>query len=138
MSRHTHAAAGSIRLWDLSTAGTTAGTRSAIRTRGAGRTRSCPRPSAVWDLLKTIYPLSKPGAALYIHGCDTDHPVGYHTGTPMGNIDALPIESDVKLLENYGALAFMGYHCADESDYEKLTEYVSRGGKLMLTRAHMS
>ena len=91
-----------------------------------------------WDLLKTIYPLSKPGAALYIHGCDTDHPVGYHTGTPMGNIDALPIESDVKLLENYGALAFMGYHCAEESDYEKLTEYVSRGGKLMLTRAHMT
>ena len=32
----------------------------------------------------------------------------------------------------------MGYHCAEESDYEKLTEYVSRGGKLMLTRAHMT
>lgn len=91
-----------------------------------------------WDLLKVFYPLSKPGDALYIHGCDTDHAVGYHTGTPMGNVDAVPVESGEELLDRYGALAFMGYHLAEEADFEKLSAYVRKGGKLLLTRAHLT
>lgn len=91
-----------------------------------------------WDLLKVFYPLSKPGDALYIHGCDTDHAVGYHTGMPMGNIDVLPVESGEALLARYGALAFMGYHCAEGAGDVKLADYVRRGGKLLLTRAHLS
>lgn len=91
-----------------------------------------------WDLMKVFYPLSKPGAALYIHGCDTDHPVGYHTGTPLGNIDALPIECDAELFKRYPVLAFMGYNCADEGDFERLAEYVKAGGTLIMTRAHMT
>lgn len=90
-----------------------------------------------WDLLKVFYPLSKPGDALYIHGCDTDHAVGYHTGTPMGNVDVLPVENGQELFSRYGALAFMGYHCAAEDD-ASLPEYVRRGGKLLLTRAHLT
>ncbi len=90
-----------------------------------------------WDLLKVFYPLSKPGDALYIHGCDTDHAVGYHTGMPMGNIDVLPVESGADLLNRYKALAFMGYHCAKAEDHAKLHEYVQCGGHLLLTRAHL-
>lgn len=91
-----------------------------------------------WDLLRVFYPLSKPGAALYIHGCDTDHPVGYHTGTPLGNIDALPVECGVDVLSRYPVLAFMGYNCADKDDFARLEEYVRAGGTLLLTRAHMT
>ena len=91
-----------------------------------------------WDLMKVFYPLSKPGAALYIHGCDTDHPVGYHTGTPLGNIDALPIECGAELFKKYPVLAFMGYNCADRDDFDRLSEYVGEGGTLILTRAHMT
>jgi len=91
-----------------------------------------------WGLLKVFYPLSKPGAALYIHGCDTDHPVGYHTGTPMGNIDAIPIECGADVYKRYPVLAFMGYNCADEADFDRLSAYVQGGGTLLLTRAHMT
>lgn len=91
-----------------------------------------------WGLLKVFYPLSQPGAALYIHGCDTDHPVGYHTGTPMGNIDAIPIESGRNLLSRYPVLAFMGYNCAQEDDFARLEEYVREGGTLIMSRAHMT
>ena len=91
-----------------------------------------------WDLLKVFYPLSKPGDALYIHGCDTDHPVGYHTGTPMGNVDALPVEADEKLLSKYKALAFMGYNYAEKADFDRLMNYVSGGGTLLMTRAHLT
>ncbi len=93
-------------------------------------------PEQSWDLLKVFYPLSRPGEALYLHGCDTDHPVGYHTGTPLGNIDVLPAERD--LWQSYRALAFLGYHCWESSDCEKLRQFVGNGGKLLLTRAHLA
>ncbi len=91
-----------------------------------------------WDLLKVFYPLSKPGDALYIHGCSTDHAVGYHTGTPMANVDVLPVESGIELLKKYKVLAFMGYHCAQPGDAAKLSDYVNNGGQLLLTRAHLT
>lgn len=91
-----------------------------------------------WDLMKVIYPLSKPGDALYIYDCDTDRAVGYYTGTPLGNVDALPVESDRALMSRYGALAFMGYNCACEGDFARLRKYVEAGGRLLLTRAHMT
>jgi len=89
-----------------------------------------------WELMKVFYPLSKPGEALYIHGCDNDHPVGYQTGTPMGNVDAIPAEAMRDLFEKYRVLAFMGYHLAETKDGEILA-YVENGGKVILTRAHL-
>ncbi len=91
-----------------------------------------------WDLMKVFYPLAKPGDALYIHGCGTDHPVGYHSGAPMGNVDVLPAEGTADLFAEYRALAFMGYHCAEAADIPGLTDYVRSGGTLLLTRAHLS
>ena len=91
-----------------------------------------------WDLLRAFYPLSKMSAALYIHGCDTDHPVGYYTGTPLGNVDALPVECETDQLKRYPVLAFLGYNCAETDDFERLTQYVKAGGTLILSRAHMT
>lgn len=91
-----------------------------------------------WQLLKTFYPLSQPGEALYFKPCPTNAPVGYYSGTPIGNVDVLPVESGEKAFYDYGALAFMGYNCAENEDFEKLEEYVNQGGKLILTRAHLT
>lgn len=90
-----------------------------------------------WDLLKVFYPLSKPGKALYIHGCPNEA-VGYHSGTPRGNVDVVPVEADGDVLKNYRALAFMGYNRAQAEDLDKLTDYVEQGGTLILGWAHLN
>lgn len=90
-----------------------------------------------WDLLKLFYPLSQPGRALYIHGCPNE-PVGYHSGTPRGNVDAVPVEAGLEAFKRYRALAFMGYNCAQADDLDKLLEYVESGGILVLGWAHLN
>ena len=89
-----------------------------------------------WQLLKTVYPLSKPGEPLYFHNCPSDRPMGYYTGAPKGNVDVLPIECALDKMNGYKALAFVGYNCADKESFEKLESYVRMGGKLIMTRAH--
>ncbi len=92
-----------------------------------------------WELLKTVYPESNLGNSLYFHNCPTDIPLGYYSATPMGNIDAIPVETAApELLDGYRMLAFAGYNCYDEADFKRLHAYVKRGGKLLLTRAHMT
>ena len=90
-----------------------------------------------WDLLRVFYPQSEPGDALYFHECPTDRPVGFHSATPLGQVDTLPIETTVFAGEPYKA-AFMGYNYADPADFERLATFVKRGGRLLLTRAHMT
>ena len=89
-----------------------------------------------WDLLSTFYPEGTLGDPTYCHNCPTDKPLGFYASTPLGNIDAIPIENSQKIAGNYKALAFMGYNCADESDFDYLYGYVEKGGKLLLTFAH--
>lgn len=91
-----------------------------------------------WELLRVFYPNARPGRGASLHGSCPDHEVGFHTGMPLGNIDVLPAESEEALWEHYGALAFMGYHCAEEDDFARMTAYVRGGGELLLTRAHLS
>ena len=91
-----------------------------------------------WDLLKVFYPLSRPGESIYRHPCPTDAPQGYFSGTPHGSIDAIPAENAKYDTLPYKTLAFMGYNCAEEQDLTKLCDYVGRGGRLILTRAHLT
>ena len=91
-----------------------------------------------WSLLKRVYPLSLPGSGLYYYDCPTDKPLGYFSGAPKGNVDVLPIESSTNLYQEYPALAFLGYNCAEREDMEKLQQYVQNGGTLLLTRAHLT
>ena len=93
---------------------------------------------ASWQLLKTVYPKSQPGDALYYHRCPSDKAVGYYSGTPNGNVDVIPAESGANVYKQYKVLAFLGYHCADRENLERLLEFVKCGGKLILTRAHMT
>lgn len=91
-----------------------------------------------WDLLKIFYPQSKPGESIYRHPCPTDKAQGYFTSTPLGNVDALPIEKAPFAEMPYQALAFMGYNYYEKEDFARLEAFVRRGGKLILTQAHMT
>ena len=81
-----------------------------------------------WDILKFFYPLSVLDA-LYIHGC-TNEPKGFYTGTPNGNVDIVPIESED--FSQYRLLIAPGYNKTVECDMEKFQSYVENGGKLII------
>ena len=89
-----------------------------------------------WDLLSAFYPEGTLGDPTYFHNCPTDRALGFYASTPIGNIDAIPVETSQKIVGNYKALAFMGYNCADDADFEYLLRYVKAGGRLLLTLAH--
>lgn len=91
-----------------------------------------------WDIIKAIYPLSKPALSVYRHGCPEDTPQGYHTGTPYGNVDIIPAEAREAVMRDYRALAFAGYNRCESLDLEKLMRHVKRGGRLLLTDAHLT
>lgn len=91
-----------------------------------------------WDLLSVFYPESDVGNPLYFHGISNDKPLGFYSSTPLGNIDVIPAEQRRNTYQNYKALAFLGYHYMETTDAEKLLDYVKKGGRLLMTRAHMS
>ncbi len=91
------------------------------------------------ELLQTVYPLSRPQDALYRHGVgDWKEPMGYYTGTPNGNADVIPMESQIETLNGYKLLVFAGYNMCETDEAQKLFEYVKQGGKVILTRAHLT
>lgn len=91
------------------------------------------------SLLKMVYPLSRPQNSLYRHDIgDWKEPLGYYTGTPDGNPDIIPIESENNVLKDYKLLIFAGYNMCENTEAEKLLAYVKQGGKVILTRAHLT
>ncbi len=102
----------------------------------AGETASDAEKS--WELWKVPYPMSVPGYALYVHGADPYKPIGYHSGNPYGNIDAIPMEADNKQLNKYKVLIFAGYNKATPEDMDKLVSYMEQGGTVLMTRAHFA
>lgn len=91
-----------------------------------------------WDLLSVFYPESNLGDSLYCHGFPTDKPLGFYSTTPLGNIDAVPIENRASRFEEYKALVFLGYNKFTKEYGDKLLDYVNQGGKLLLTLAHLT
>jgi len=83
---------------------------------------------AAWDVLTYYYPKSVLNA-LYVHDCP-DSSVGYYSGTPQGNVDVTPIESE--RFDRYRLLVACGYNCANKEDVCKLTDYVKEGGTLVI------
>lgn len=91
-----------------------------------------------WKLFETFYPQAKAGDTLYFHNCPKDRPMGYHSHTPMGQVDTVPIEDSKLGASPYKALAFMGYNMGTSEDMSRLADYVRGGGCLIMTRAHMT
>ena len=55
-----------------------------------------------------------------------------------GLYDIVPIEADVDALSKYEYLIFLGWNTMTDEDMDKLTEYVRRGGRLLMTMAHLN
>jgi hypothetical protein len=91
-----------------------------------------------WDLIKSFYPLCEPVKHIYAHDCPTNEPVGFYTGTPYGQPDFIPVEQGERVWNDYRFMAFLAYNRCTEEDAEKLYAYVKNGGKLLLTRAHLT
>ena len=92
-------------------------------------------PENGWDMLNVYYPHSL-HAALYRHPCPKDRPVGYYSGTPMGNVDVVAIEANDYL--GYSLLCAVAYNKAMDEDMDKLFAYVREGGKLFIGLAQFS
>ncbi len=87
-----------------------------------------------WDLLNIFYPESRPGA-LYRHPCPIDREIGFYSGTPLSNIDILPIEAESY---DYPLLCAIGYNKATDADMDKLYSYVKNGGILLIGLPQLS
>lgn len=81
-----------------------------------------------WDILTFFYPKSVMGS-IYRHNCP-DEEIGLYSGTPNGNVDILPIEAENYF--DYRLLIASGYNKAEEQDMEKLKDFVTRGGVLLI------
>ena len=55
-----------------------------------------------------------------------------------GMYDIVPIEADVEKLSRYDYLIFLGYNSMTDENFEKLYEYVRRGGRLLMSAAHLN
>ena len=92
-------------------------------------------PENGWDMLNVFYPHSAHGA-LYRHSCPRNKPVGYYSGTPMGNVDVLAIEAQD--YSDYPLLCCVTYNKALDEDMTKFSSYVENGGKLFIGLAQFS
>jgi hypothetical protein len=52
--------------------------------------------------------------------------------------DIVPIEADVDVLSRYEHLVFLGFNTMTDENMDKLTEYVRRGGRLLIGAAHLN
>lgn len=93
------------------------------------------KPEESWDLLNIFYPLSL-FDAIYRHPCN-DGPVGFYTGTPLGNADIIPIEGP-RQFSKYKALSFLGYNSMQPEDCGELYDYINGGRTLILGWPHLA
>lgn len=55
-----------------------------------------------------------------------------------GMYDIVPIEAPLEELSRYDYLIFVGWNSMTDENMDKLTEYVSRGGHLLMSAAHLN
>lgn len=55
-----------------------------------------------------------------------------------GAYDVVPIEAELDVLCGYKYLIFAGWSSMTDEDMDKLTEYVARGGRLLMSAAHLN
>lgn len=91
-----------------------------------------------WELVKALYPQSKPATLMTYHNCPTDRAVGFHTSTPYGSCDMIPAESRTETVQSYRSLIFMGYNRMTEDDERKFFHCLKNGASVLMTRAHLT
>ncbi len=88
-------------------------------------------PEHSWRILDEVY-----------RSCDWHNPVNYgdydYSGAPgYGIYDVLPAEASFAAMSRYEWLIFAGWNTMTEEIYENLKKYVSNGGNLLISAAHM-
>ena len=85
-----------------------------------------------WKLLEEI--ATKRGWADASNYGDND----LSSSPAYGMYDIVPIEASVEKLLAYDYLIFLGWNSMTDENMDKLTEYVSRGGNLLMSAAHLN
>jgi hypothetical protein len=89
-----------------------------------------------FDLLNVFYPGNK--LEPIYRNPTPKSPQGWYSSTPYGLIDLLPVEAPLNVLENYRAIAFLGWNTYADDDFIRLTNYVKTGKTLLLTGAQLN
>jgi hypothetical protein len=92
-------------------------------------------PEESFDLMKSFYPNSVLGE-ITLRANDPRAPKGFYTATPYGLVDLIPIEAPQDVLDNYEAIAFLGWNTFQQDDFERLLSFVRKGKTLLLTGNH--
>ena len=61
----------------------------------------------------------------------------YSGNPPCGQIDIMPAEAPMEIWNRYQTLVFLGWNTATDDLYEKMKQYVTNGGKLIMSLSHM-
>jgi len=61
-----------------------------------------------------------------------------HGTPPFGQVDMVPVEAPLSVLESYKCLVFLGWNTMTPDIYEKLKDYVRGGGRLVMSLPHLS
>ena len=57
---------------------------------------------------------------------------------PCGQVDIVPVEAPLDVLQSYSCLVFLGWNTMTEDLYEKLKRYVQGGGRLFMSLPQLS
>jgi hypothetical protein len=73
----------------------------------------------------------------YYWQADPNKPLRYGT-PPCGQVDIVPSEAPLDVLQSYGCLVFLGWNTMTPELYDKLRTYVSAGGRLLMSVPQLS
>jgi len=61
-----------------------------------------------------------------------------YSGTPYGQVDIVPVQAPIDVLQKYKTLMFLGWNTMTPEIYAKLKEYVKNGGNLFMSLPQLS
>lgn len=82
-----------------------------------------------FDLLNIFYPEN------IVNSCG---PEGWFTSTPYGTVDILPIEASSDVMNSYKLMVFLGWNSYQDDDFKRIESFVTNGGTLILSAAHLN
>ena len=92
-----------------------------------------------WQYFHRLYDV-EPWYTPSLKGYWQDDPVQtIQYGTPpCGQVDIVPAEAPLDILQTYRCLVFLGWNTMQEETYEKLKQYVRAGGRLFMSVPQLS
>ena len=79
-----------------------------------------------------------PGAWLQTLDQSVENMRRWFSGTPRGEIDLIPVDTDLDILSEYPLLLMLGWNTTDQNQYDQLKSYVEAGGRLFMSVPHLT